>query len=352
MIRIHQTGLLWPSSTDVPTYIEFSLVERGGVLSQDNKTEVYPLPNSSRSNEPYEHLSQVASNLQQDIKSILCFSYKDVPLVDHVSSSTQVTIIFEGNNHDRKSFPECLNQTELLEAMLRIEGEFDLVIVRHYMEHFNSPALILNALAQKLRPGGSLMIEVPDCSHFIRSNNPLFLWEQHLTYFTPRTLKTWLNKNSFTLLGPLQVYGDSIEPSIVAMVTKVPGLTTNESISDSTLDVEEMISSYSLVWHNVLEPIRGRVILYGAGHNLDRFISFANISRMVNMIVDPNPYKKGKYLASCPIQISNRLPLDISSDDILVLGVHDRDYQRVASNITHEFPDKPKTLSIFRDPLT
>ena len=33
-----------------------------------------------------------------------------------------------------------------------------------------------------------MYIEVPDCSKFIVQGNPLFLWEQHLYYFTKESI--------------------------------------------------------------------------------------------------------------------------------------------------------------------
>lgn len=81
---------------------------------------------------------------------------------------------------------------------------FDLITMSHVLEHVPHPGEFLDNLRiHSLLPGGSLFIEVP--------NDPLFWVEKqiqwrlrgmaHLTYFTPKSLRTSLRDSGFKILG-------------------------------------------------------------------------------------------------------------------------------------------------------
>ena len=70
--------------------------------------------------------------------------------------------------------------------------KYDLLIMRHYLEHYVGAEEIVECISKIIERSGKkyAYIEVPDCSKFISQKNPLFLWEQHKVYFTDSVFET------------------------------------------------------------------------------------------------------------------------------------------------------------------
>ena len=54
-------------------------------------------------------------------------------------------------------------------------------------------------IKQLLKPGGYIVFEVPDCSLQLRTCDYTMLWEEHMIYFVPDTLKNSFNYTPFKL---------------------------------------------------------------------------------------------------------------------------------------------------------
>jgi 2-polyprenyl-3-methyl-5-hydroxy-6-metoxy-1,4-benzoquinol methylase len=80
-------------------------------------------------------------------------------------------------------------------------GSFDVVTMRHSLEHVPDPPAILRAARDLLAPGGRLVIQVPnfagwDVDYFGDAAIALDL-PIHLTHFTPDTLRAMLEREGF-----------------------------------------------------------------------------------------------------------------------------------------------------------
>jgi SAM-dependent methyltransferase len=95
----------------------------------------------------------------------------------------------------RGSFPELAP---------KLAGEYDVVSMFHYLEHSTDPARELAAAQQALRPGGLLLIEVPDPqSRYARLLGRWWLpWlqPQHLHLAPLPNLRSRLGELGFTVL--------------------------------------------------------------------------------------------------------------------------------------------------------
>jgi SAM-dependent methyltransferase len=83
--------------------------------------------------------------------------------------------------------------TGSLQGMAFPDDEFDLVVLWHVLEHLPCPLAVLCEVSRILRPGGLLVLAVPDFAsceaqwagpHWFHLDVP-----RHLTHFTPRTLE-------------------------------------------------------------------------------------------------------------------------------------------------------------------
>jgi SAM-dependent methyltransferase len=82
--------------------------------------------------------------------------------------------------------------TQPLEEITFPSNEFDLVILWHVLEHVPSPRDVIHEVARILKPGGTLLVAVPNFGSWEArwSRNRWFHLDvpRHLTHFTPKTL--------------------------------------------------------------------------------------------------------------------------------------------------------------------
>lgn len=96
-----------------------------------------------------------------------------------------------------------------LAAASGLRGPFDVVSLWHVLEHLVSPSSMLEAARLRLRPGGLLVVAVPNLDNLpmraayrLARGRPLPLYEQearepHLSHFSPRTLRDFLERRGF-----------------------------------------------------------------------------------------------------------------------------------------------------------
>lgn len=90
---------------------------------------------------------------------------------------------------------------EELESAGLDESSFDLVVMRHLLEHVEEPESTLTHAHRVLRPGGSIYVEVPNAASLeasIAGNDWFHLDpEFHMSQFTPVSLRAALEKADF-----------------------------------------------------------------------------------------------------------------------------------------------------------
>jgi SAM-dependent methyltransferase len=83
------------------------------------------------------------------------------------------------------------------------DEKYDLITMRHVLEHFYDPATVLNNLRDRMKPDGRIIIEVPDYGSFDRRSYGA-AWPgfgpYHLWYFTKKSLQRLLADTGFEAL--------------------------------------------------------------------------------------------------------------------------------------------------------
>ncbi|HYV18127.1 MAG TPA: class I SAM-dependent methyltransferase [Verrucomicrobiae bacterium] len=92
-------------------------------------------------------------------------------------------------------------------------GPYDVVTLWHVLEHLPEPRPMLEAARRRLRPGGTLVVAVPNTDNLpmraayrVARGRPLPLWEPgarepHVSHFTPATLREILSRAGFEILA-------------------------------------------------------------------------------------------------------------------------------------------------------
>jgi SAM-dependent methyltransferase len=77
-------------------------------------------------------------------------------------------------------------------------GSFDVITAFEVVEHVRDPGAEAAALARWLRPGGLLYVTTPNFNaasrRILRDRWSVIAYPEHLSYFTPDTLRTWLGR--------------------------------------------------------------------------------------------------------------------------------------------------------------
>ena len=75
-----------------------------------------------------------------------------------------------------------------------VQGRFDLVVLYLVLEHWPEPALLLDAVRDRVAPGGMVALVVPDAGPFLSEGDASILFHEHYSYFTADTLSATLRR--------------------------------------------------------------------------------------------------------------------------------------------------------------
>ncbi len=99
-----------------------------------------------------------------------------------------------------------------------IPGSFDVISLVHVLEHIPSPFGLLQRLSKKLKPGGLLVVEVPDCEQ----NVFMLLVADHCTHFSPPLLAGLVSASGLQVLHATNSWVAK-EITLVAQLGDSPG---------------------------------------------------------------------------------------------------------------------------------
>jgi SAM-dependent methyltransferase len=111
---------------------------------------------------------------------------------------------------------------------------FDVITAWHVVEHLEEPAAVLSRLVESLKPGGSMLIAVPNAEGlFARLSFDHWVWTMpwHLHYFTHRSLEQMLTRCG---LQPREITSDSgdiaaLELFVGGLLLRAPSRLTRQS---------------------------------------------------------------------------------------------------------------------------
>ncbi len=197
-------------------------------------------------------------------------------------------------------------------------GRPDVLLVRHVLEHSYDIHEVLRATRSLVKPGGYVLFEMPDARKALERYDYTTVWEEHLFYFTPATLR-----NGFALAGyeveSLNRFYYSQEDVLVAIVR--PGAEPQAaSLPDRELAYEldradRFIHGFPRYRDRIRETIagfartRGKVAMLGAGHLSGAFINLYGLEDAIDFVADDNAKKHGLFMpgSKAPILPSSAL---------------------------------------------
>jgi len=261
--------------------------------------------------EPEQHLDdvveQLAAVLPSDAGLALGLGPFEGPLLERLGSRGIKTVAVELLEEARRECPagrfpyletiqECLSLPIFCEIG-EPPGSASLVSLRYILEHCHDPLAALQAMKPLIAPGGLLLIEVPDCSKFLKRLDYSFIWEEHVAYFTRDALGALAVRAGYEMIS-LSSYEGPLEDALVAMLR--PSSRPPPSVP---LALADLFSRYRDEFAAVREAYRSRlstmtaagegVAILGVGHQAIMFVNALGIAPYIAMMVDDDPVKQG-----------------------------------------------------------
>lgn len=222
----------------------------------------------------------------------------------------------------------------LADRLAAKHGLADVLLVRHVLEHAHDPARFLDALGRLLAPGGRAVFEMPDCRKFVEACDYSFVWEEHITYFSPRTLDAFLRRHGFHAAGML-VYPYPLEDSLVVVAERgtAPGKAEAATLEADLAAGRRFASALAparQAFRAQFEALRAkgrRVALFGAGHLAAKFLNLYGLSDCVDAVIDDNSNKQGLSMPGSGLPIVGSA--DLPKYQLCVLSLSPESEQKV-----------------------
>ena len=197
-----------------------------------------------------------------------------------------------------------------------------------------------------------MVLEIPDCSKFIAACDYSFIWEEHVTYFSPATFSRFAQTHGFAIERLLD-YPYPLENSLVAI------LTPSTPVVSEAPDQEEMelgrrfAQAYTHRRNKIRDDLqqlrsRGRrIAIFGAGHLAAKFLNFFDLREIIECVIDDNPNKRGLSMPGSNLPILSSKALDDGGIDLCLLSLSPESERKVLS-LKQDFLTKGgRFMSIF-----
>lgn len=212
------------------------------------------------------------------------------------------------------------------ETFSELENSFDLVILRHVLEHLDFPVQAIDNVGGWLKPGGWIYIELPDLTRYQECGPfPGYFFEfEHINHFSLLSLLNLMQ--SYTLI---QFESSSeIYPCIRALFEKSPAAKPlHRSAADAGL-VERSFSQPSEAGEALLANIAAlgnrEIALWGVSVFVYRLLTHTPLKNCnICRLVDGNPQRQGETLLGLTIESPETL--SSFAGDIVICGENSAD---------------------------
>ena len=234
-------------------------------------------------------------------------------------------------------------------------GTAEVLVARHVLEHAHRPDSFLRALARLVKPGAYLVLELPDCTKFVRACDYSFIWEEHIAYFSSRTL-TRLAHRADRTMHETWLYPYPLEDSLVGVVRNRPptGSTAGpEGLEGALGEGRDFAEGFAGLRERVRAAFRSwreqgkRAAIFGAGHLAAKFVNLFSVRDWLECVVDDNPRKQALLMPGSRLPIVGSAALGSGAIDVCLLSLNPESEQKVLAKNRAFVERGGQFLSIF-----
>ena len=284
-------------------------------------------------NEPEGHLDTVADKLAKlpgltKSATFAGISFKDDTLLRRMrergfASTWRLDPQTDLGVTERGTGVETLQDRLTSESARRIaasRGRADVLLVRHIFEHAHRPLQFAAALKELMKPGGYVVIEIPDAERALDLCDYSMLWEEHVLYFTPATFRHSFAQCGFSLTS-YDCFPYTLENCLLGVARLDPNPASGRTSADRELELAKKFATAlngrrREYWGFLTRHRKscGPVAMFGAGHLAATFINLLGLKKHIDFVADDNSNKRGLFMPG------SKLPI-ISSASLVERGV-------------------------------
>ncbi|MGP8281862.1 MAG: class I SAM-dependent methyltransferase [Desulfomonilaceae bacterium] len=219
-------------------------------------------------------------------------------------------------------------------ALVKENGKFDIIIARQVLEHISNLQEFQSTLRILLRPGGFVVIEVPDM--WLNLTEPDYtLWEEHVNYFTIESLENYLNKCGIQLVHSETIMFSGRCLTVIGQFTGQPRRFSSQGINSLLSAIDKFKNNWipfsgSVRKHLMEIKANGhKIAVYGAGARSCTFVNFNGLGEFIECFVDDQNEKQGLWVPGCRLPIKSSATLYSDKISLCLLGVNTENEENV-----------------------
>ena len=338
--------------------------------------QLHPTYDWIRNKEPNDHANIIAQeiiqNTKKDSRVLFLSNFDKIPYIltkKVIGTRALMLDTLDDLNIIEKTPDQALIQDkikkEVTVRLLEKYGQFEIITSCRLLEHTASISNFVEALNNMLKPGGKIIVEVPDSTKSLLQGDIAMLWEEHIHYFTPESLRSEFEIQGYVLEKQIN-YHYPQEDALICIFSKNTANTANSLASPH--------GEYSLanVYKNKINSLRkeiedelimlkknfGEIVIFGGGHRTIMFINLLNIASQISYIIDDDKNKKNLRLPGSNLKIKGSASIKNSEIGVCLLSVNIRIEEKIINLVKEkacrriEFfsisPDSQNALHIFR----
>ncbi len=221
-----------------------------------------------------------------------------------------------------ESAQSVLNRKGFKDFNSQQDTKFDLIIMRHVLEHIPIPKVFLKHFAEHLRPNGKIFVEVPDFTLRMMHATDDFMFE-HLHYFSleslaqlGRSVGLKVEKVEITRTVGYRMTSNNVLRIIFKAEEK------NEKLV--SLDLQQLLDKSHAKIERLLKYLKdseeGEVALFGAGWLTTELLAWPEVTRAVAYVIDSSSSKIGTHIGDYLVVSPDKLH-DSKIKKIIIMSI-------------------------------
>lgn len=198
------------------------------------------------------------------------------------------------------------------------DQKFDLVVLRHILEHVDDPISFILDIKNVLKERGYIFVEVPNLMKSIKERNYHDFYFEHLSYFTPPFLKNLLINCGFNITEVMTMRNDEVicclsknttnskklrkQDIARALIKNRNDLTLFKELTQFSEESKSLKEILSFIHKSLAK--RERWVVWGAGAAGINLISSLGLTeKEIEFAIDSDRNKWGRFLPGSGLRV-------------------------------------------------
>ena len=167
--------------------------------------------------------------------------------------------------------------------------------IMNFLEHIPNPVDFLRGIVNNLCEEAYGIVEVPNFDMMLKKSLYSEFIQDHLSYFTEKTLKNMLENNGFDVISCKSIWYDYI----LSAEVKRKKRTSVVGMIDNKQSLKEQVKAYLKNKKNNGK----KIATWGAGHQALANLSLLDMTEYIEVVIDSAKFKQDKYTPATHIPI-------------------------------------------------